>query len=422
MFPLGLQDPFDKIVLNLKGSHWRRVRLGLSSAFSGARMRMISPRLKETLLILMDLLENSSEKNVQVDLFAHYKAFILDAIAGCCFGVESHDVQRDPNDPFLMVVKKWFESISTPLAFVSILFPEAKSIISFINNRLSHFSTKTNNILDVFQQILDEKRSNPNIKRVDLLQAVVDAADGKPKERVKNKSKIHDNEDIAEKGTSQVEETTLTESEIIAQALVFLFGGFETTARSMAYTSFLLAVNPEVQEKLYQEICSTIQDGEDINYDTLKKLPYLEMVFNETLRMYPPFPSMPNRECTKACTIKGVRFEVGTVVQTPVHSIHHDPELWENPESFNPERFSAENKSKIPSFAYLPFGQGPRFCVGQRFALLVAKLTLVHLVQRFRIVECQDTRSKFDYNFTPVPKIGESTWGVHVKLLPRLAT
>ena len=182
-----------------------------------------------------------------------------------------------------------------------------------------------------------------------------------------------------------------------------------------------MATNPDTQEKLYDEICNNVEEDEEITYDTLKKLPYLDMVMSETLRMYPAFPNLPNRECTNACIIKGIRFEPGVSVQeAPVYFLHHDPEVWDSPDDFQPERFNAENKVKIPPFTYLPFGQGPRFCVGQRFALLVAKITLLYLVKRFELVETENTEPKFKYNFSPIPILGKSDWGVNVKLVPRL--
>ena len=375
----------------------------------------------------MDILGESARGNQQVDLYARYKSFILDIIAGCGYGIESHDVQRDPRDPFLGVVKRWFEATGSVFGFIAMLFPEARLPLTFLANRFTNFAKSTDDLTGLYKRIVQEKRTNSEGARADLLQVLVDVADGKIKSRGLRKQPItvaDDAEEENEKSESKIgssrDEPALTENEVLAQAFVFLFGGFDTTSRSLSYASFLLTTNPDAQEKLFSEICNNVGEDEEITYDTLKKLPYLDMVMSETLRMYPAFPSLPKRECTKACTIKGIRFEPGVSVQAPVYFLHHDPEIWENPDDFEPERFNDENKAKIPPFTYMPFGQGPRYCVGQRFALLVAKITLLHLVKRFKLVETENTEAKFKYNFSPIPILGKSDWGVHVKLVPRL--
>ncbi|KAH0999846.1 hypothetical protein HUJ04_005336 [Dendroctonus ponderosae] len=118
---------------------------------------------------------------------------------------------------------------------------------------------------------------------------------------------------------------------------------------------------------------------------------YMDMVFSEALRKWPPVPGM-DRECTKSYTIQPVRpdekpvhLKPGDVLMLPMMGLHRDPRYYENPEKFDPERFSDENKDKIRPYTYIPFGSGPRNCIGSRFAILEAKAVLYHLLLNFKI-------------------------------------
>jgi cytochrome P450 family 9 len=158
------------------------------------------------------------------------------------------------------------------------------------------------------------------------------------------------------------------DNELTAQCVTFLGAGFETSATLLSFLSYELAVNPDVQEKLFHEVCS-LNTGDDIGYENLSELKYMDMVISETLRKWPPFTAT-DRSCTERYTLKTddgsfeTEIEKGKTIWIPVYAIHHDPKYYDNPEKFIPERFSEENKSKIQPFTYLPFGAGNRNCLG----------------------------------------------------------
>lgn len=133
-----------------------------------------------------------------------------------------------------------------------------------------------------------------------------------------------------------------------------------------------MAANKKAQEKLRSEIAEKIAENGGINYDILVEMPYLDQVANETLRMYPPAAFL-SRKCTEpteliAAKEKVVQIEKDISVVIPVYSIHHDEEYYKNPEMFDPERFAPENggvKSYRDKGVFLPFGDGPRICLGK---------------------------------------------------------
>lgn len=152
-----------------------------------------------------------------------------------------------------------------------------------------------------------------------------------------------------------------------AQAFVFFAAGFETSSSAMTFALYELAKNPEVQKKLQAEIDDVVRkNGYDVPYEAIHNMEYLEAVINESLRMYPPVGSL-FRECTKDYKIPelGIKIEKGTAVNIPILGIQNDPDYFPNPEVFRPERFIGEEKAKRDNFLHLPFGEGPRICIGK---------------------------------------------------------
>lgn len=120
-------------------------------------------------------------------------------------------------------------------------------------------------------------------------------------------------------------------------------------------------------------------------------LQYLDQVFDEALRCYPPVTGFIARKCEKDYKIGSFTIPKGAIVQAPVWDIQHDPELWPDPWKFDPDRFSPENKLKNQKLAHFPFGIGPRICIGERFAKLEAKLAIFRLLKKFTFEACEKT-------------------------------
>jgi cytochrome P450 len=176
-------------------------------------------------------------------------------------------------------------------------------------------------------------------------------------------------------------ETKLTEKQIHDHILTFLAAGHETTAIALTWTFYLLSEQPEVREKLQDEL-RTVLAGRAPTVDDFAKLPYLDWVLSESMRLYPP-AWMQMRFVAEEFELDGVRLPPGTLLMLSQWVIHRLPDIWEDPEVFRPERWDPANGQQVPPGAYFPFGGGPRICIGMPFAQLEARLILATILQHY---------------------------------------
>ncbi len=175
----------------------------------------------------------------------------------------------------------------------------------------------------------------------------------------------------------------MTNKQVKDEAMTLFVAGHETTANALTWTFYLLGQHPEVEQKLAEEITTGLQ-GRLPTLADLPKLPYLEMVVKESMRMYPPAWTV-SREAQEDFELGGYTIPKGSVLMMSMYVVHHDARYWDQPDAFLPERFSAANEENIPKYAYFPFGGGPRVCIGNQFAMMEAELVLATIVQRYQL-------------------------------------
>jgi cytochrome P450 len=169
--------------------------------------------------------------------------------------------------------------------------------------------------------------------------------------------------------------------ELIDQLGVFFLAGHETTASVLTWVFFILAVRPEVVARMREEIDRVVGAG-PVNFEHVRKLPFVRNVFRETLRLYPPITFIP-RVAAEATRIGKYRVKRGAMLMISPWAIHRNETLWKHPHRFDPDRFNPEREKDHVPGAYLPFGLGPRVCVGADFATVEATLIIARLVRRY---------------------------------------
>ena len=204
----------------------------------------------------------------------------------------------------------------------------------------------------------------------------------------------------------------------MAQCWVFLLAGFETTATTLGYMSYILATNPECQQKLFNEVISAMDSDNEISYEKLHALPYLDACLSETLRLFPPVMRL-EREVNQNFKLgdSEIKLFKGQLVEIPVYAIHHSEKFYKNADQFIPERFLKENRDQIIPYTYMPFGTGPRNCIGMRFALMEVKLAIAHILVRYHLTKCDKTETELEFKpLTPVLAAKSLTIGIEKRL------
>src|SRR5207302_7560192 len=175
----------------------------------------------------------------------------------------------------------------------------------------------------------------------------------------------------------------LSDDEIRDQALVFLLAGHETTATSLTFTLHLLGHHPDVQRRVHEEV-DTLLAGRTPGLEDVRALEYTTMVVKEAMRLYPAAHGMP-RQSKTAFDVDGYTIPAESAVVVSSYATHRHPKFWDDPLSFNPERFTPEREKARHRYAYFPFGGGPRACIGQYFSMLEGVIVTAMLMQAYEV-------------------------------------
>eukprot|EP00002_Diphylleia_rotans_P024822 TRINITY_DN48_c0_g1_i11.p1 TRINITY_DN48_c0_g1~~TRINITY_DN48_c0_g1_i11.p1 ORF type:complete len:514 (+),score=139.54 TRINITY_DN48_c0_g1_i11:54-1595(+) len=200
-----------------------------------------------------------------------------------------------------------------------------------------------------------------------------------------------------------------SEQQIYDEVMTFLAAGHETTAMLSAYTIYCLCHNPDIQEKLMQEIDQVMGERTVVEYEDIIALKYLKMVFDETLRFYPLVPFLA-RANVKDTTVAGYDIPANSNVMIPLIALNKLPQFWDEPEKFNPERFATENAKNLPKGGYYPFGGGRRECIGKHFAFQEASIMMTRLLQNFKFVKDPAHKLKLAIHITYRPRNGVNAY------------
>jgi cytochrome P450 len=175
----------------------------------------------------------------------------------------------------------------------------------------------------------------------------------------------------------------MKDDELRMQLFALLLAGYETTANALTWTWYLLSQHPEIFARLRQEIRSTLR-GRSPVFSDLEEMPYLRQVLDESLRLYPPAWILGRRAIGEDW-IGGYYVAPGTVLAISIYTLHRHPAFWDNPDTFDPEHFAPANLPGRHKFAYIPFGGGPRQCIGNNLGLLEARLVIACVAQQYEL-------------------------------------
>ncbi|CAG2170837.1 unnamed protein product [Oppiella nova] len=381
----------DRLMANTRGDDWRQIRATVSPSFSSAKMRKMYPLMTQSLEELLDVLDTYAKQRADIDGTDVFGCFTMDVIASCAFATKTN-AHKDPNDPFVKHGKQVLN-----VSFLTVLgldlFPAYVLTMLNIKSRFNELAIQF--FFDKVRQVI-KTRQNCGQKYNDFIDLMMTAAKGRDSRQYENDiHEAHHEGLAAEKALWDTMPTNkwLTENEMLAQGFLFFGAGYQSTASLMAFCAYELAVNARIQERLHEEVVSSDTTNGEIDYNLLARLPYLDAVLAETLRLHSPLPKL-TRVASEDYQLgdTGITVQKGQSLDIPIYGIHYSEEYYPNAGAFIPERFLPENRHNMTPYTYLPFGAGPRNCIGMRFALMETKLALFHMSRRFRFVRTSRTQ------------------------------
>lgn len=331
----------------------------------------------------------------------YFSSFVIEVIASTAFATKIN-AQDKENIEFVKNARIMANRDMSKLKLLAFII--APKLAKYL--KLEFFPAKlTNYFQNVVLKILEE-RKEIKYRGNDFLQLMTDAQRGVLENSAEDIKEISNEINHIE---IRPEHKTMTLDEIIAQSIMFLVTGHGTTSSALTFFCYQMALNPKWQEKLLKEIDDTWEEQGDIDFDTLSKMPYLDAILNETLRLQNPAIFLTRTVCEDyELGNTGIKIKRGTVVVIPIYPMHYDPEWFPEPKKFNPERFLPENKNSIHPYTFLPFGEGPRNCIGMRYAIMVMKLCIVHMLRDVKLIATEETKKPLKYSFSVGLHIKES--------------
>ncbi|XP_055925093.1 cytochrome P450 3A24-like [Argiope bruennichi] len=396
-------EGFSQQLISLRDKRWKEIRSIITPSFTASKMKQMAPIMSNAIDSLVENVEKKCSSGEPFNIYPMYQGLTMDVIGRTAFGIQT-DSQNNPDDPLLRSSKILFSGdIRNPIAVLALSFRSLNWFWTWLNRfRLILMNKGTNPIKELIQSVKDVismRRKNKESRRPDLLQMMIDA-------EIDDLSTVT-SEDLTATGDSdnkekEVKSSTssklirkMTDADILDNSVLFFLAGYETTSTALAFTTHFLIQHEEAQEKVRQEVQQLLETEGELDYYSVSKLQYLDQVFQESLRLYPPIYLFVSRECGEDVEFGNIKLKKGTAIQVPAFYMHRDPELWgADVKEFKPERFSPENKSKIHPMAFQAFGQGPRNCVGMRFAYMEAKLALARLLSKYKFKPCSKTEKE----------------------------
>ncbi|GBP59930.1 Cytochrome P450 6B2 [Eumeta japonica] len=367
-------EPMLKNLFFADGDLWRLLRQRMTPAFTTGKLKAMFPLIVERAVKVQDLADKAAKTGATVDVRDLMARYTTDFIGACGFGINMESLD-DENSGFRKLGRRIF-TITPRDAFVGMLKQVFRESFKNLNFLVPEIEKTT---LHLVQTVMKERNYKPSGKNdfIDLLLAL------KEKGKIVGESIENFNAD----GTPKESQLELDDMLMAAQVFVFFAAGFETSSSATSYTLHQLAFHPEEQNKVQDEIDEVLSRYDNkLCYDAIREMKYLEMAFLESMRLFPSLGFLI-RKCAKTYTLPGtdVTIDKGVSAIIPVQALHTDEKYFEDPDKFIPERFSPERINDIKKHVFLPFGEGPRACIGERLGHMQSLAGLAALLHKYSV-------------------------------------
>lgn len=394
-------DPFTaKNLYNLRGNTWKNMRSIISPAFSFFRTKQMIPLMEEAAEgVVTALLDYCSFGAKDVNVSVLISAAVIEVIANCVFGFKINPLTNAGNE-FKNMGNAVSVSKSYQISYKNIIDSPFFAYFQNLNKKWLKEEYKQYFVNLVLSSIRD--REIHRIHRPDMIHHLSEAR----RDRLR-----HDKRSFGEQkefGFASLPDsprkkkplhTELTDFDLVSQAVSFFANGYDTVSSTLSFALHELALQPEIQDRLVQEIkLEHARQGNKVTFESIQNMKYMDMVISETLRLWPPRTNL-QRLCTRDTNIgkpnprapADYTVREGETIMIPIWAIHRDPNLFPRPNEFDPERFSEMNKANINPMSYMPFGIGSRSCLGSKFALCEMKVLLYYILLSMEVYPSKRT-------------------------------
>lgn len=376
-------DPLSQNLFLLKGPAWRILRAKMTPIFTSLRLKQMFPLVSTCAENLKNYIDQYCTNGKPVEMKESAAKYSTDVVTTCAFGIESNCLM-DPNAEFRRFGRQVFEfSAYRSFEFMaSFMLP---FVVKLMN--VKFFSSETTNFLKKAFWDTIREREEKNIQREDIMQLLIQL---KNEDAKANGVAPHNR---VSKGAAQEDVLVLKGDILVAQAAIFFIAGFESQATTIAVTLYELAMQPHLQTRLRNEILDVIKKNQGkLPYEDVRDMEYMHMVVSESLRKVPVLPIL-DRVAGTDYVIPGtnITIEKGTTVYVPLLGLHMDPDVYPDPDRYDPERFSEEKRKTRHPYMYLPFGEGPKYCLGKTLGLVSVKTALANILANFEVLTCAES-------------------------------
>ncbi|XP_047999129.1 cytochrome P450 6B6-like [Leguminivora glycinivorella] len=364
-------EPLSANLFSAEGDLWKLLRQRITPAFTTAKLKAMFPLVVRSAERLQGVARDVAVRSDACDVRELMARYTTEFIGACGFGVDADSLGNE-NSAFRNIGRMIF---ATPLPIIIKqmlyqLFPPIRSFLHVGNPKLRE------EIFELVKTIRENRQCKPS-GRHDFIDLLLEL---ETKGKIVGESVEHRNAD----GTPLIVDMEMDVKMMAAQVFVFFGAGFETSSSATSFLLHQLAYNPEIQAKIQSEIDEVLQKYDNkLCYDAVAEMTLLGMAFKEGMRMFPSLGVL-NRVCARTYTFPqlGLTIDPGVKIVIPVEALQNDEKYFDNPREFRPERFTPEEIQKRHKYVYLPFGDGPRACIGLRLGEMQSLAGLAAVLQQ----------------------------------------
>ncbi|MEM7101671.1 MAG: cytochrome P450 [Bacteroidota bacterium] len=328
-----------------EGESWMRQRRLAQPAFYKKRLIELFNTMVDIAEGFCDDLSSHCDTGVAINITSELNRITSDIVVATLLGTGLNEDSQYIQDTILELQEYIIKHIRRPAA----------AAFAYVTGEHRRYMKKMAEFDASIYQIIEDRKKNPDGHNdlLSMLMAARDADTGEPM----NNRQLRD------------------------EVITIYVAGHETSSNALSWTWYLLTKHPEVYQKVKQEVNEVLGDKRP-DFETIMRLQYTRQVLDESMRFYPPAWAT-GREALGPDEILGHKFKKGDMFFMSIYELHRHPDYWENPDQFDPDRFSPDNRKGRPKFVYLPFGAGPRMCIGNNFAIMEIMLLMATMIRRY---------------------------------------